>query len=180
MSERPRTVRRMSLLDLLDWITLAGVATTVALVLSVVTFWRQEVGKRAASLTVTCEHVPASGKTLSRDYVVVHNAGPATAREVCVRFCEDQENASAFEGGKHLEPEKVTIPAGHSAQLRYSRYIGAWSNTLEVTWRDKRRGRHTLVAPVHVVTVAGPPVVNVTVEQPPAPGPGPARRFPGY
>lgn len=48
----------MSILDLLDKVTLAGVATTVALVLSVVTFWRQEVGKRAAALTVVCEEIP--------------------------------------------------------------------------------------------------------------------------
>lgn len=96
--------------------------------------------------------------------MLVHNAGPAQARDVTVRFLEDEDNASAVEGGRPLEPANVFIPAGHTARLQYVRSYQSWSNNLEVTWRDKRRGSHELVAPVNIVKRPGSPVVNVNVE----------------
>lgn len=150
----------MSLLDAIDGLTLQGVATFVALGLSLWTFGRQELGKRAAFVTATCEKT--SGPKFTETFVVIHNAGPAHARGVLVNFNADPES-SPVEGGRDIA-SPIDIPAGHAARLRYSRSVGSYSQTLTVRWRDRRRGLHELIAPVNETQLPGAPIVNVTVE----------------
>jgi hypothetical protein len=153
----------MSVLDVLDNISLQALATAVALALSVFTFARQELGKRAADLTVTCEQVPGA-KSTSSTYVVIHNSGHAVARGVDVTFL-DAESGEPVVRHMAVRGTPVDIPPGHSARLDYIRTIGAHSRSLRVEWRDRRRRRrpHVLVAPVNLVVMPGAPVVNVEV-----------------
>lgn len=162
----------MSVLDALDGITLQALATAIALVLSVITFARQELGKRAAELTVTCER-RTEDKWTHTD-VVVHNSGPATARGLEVEFLT--EEGEPVGPGMRVDGTPVDLPAGHGARLRYSRSLGSYAPTIRLTWTDRRRGARSLEAPFNEVIVPGTPVVNVQVgaTQPN----GPTRRGP--
>lgn len=166
----------MTLADLFDSITLQALATAVALALSVFTFARQELGKRAAVLTVSLERMREENRT--RTTVVVHNSGPALANGVEVRFLN--ESGGPVGEGLRVYGTPVDIPAGHSARLEFVRALGSYGRTLEVEWRDRRRGSQVLRAPSDERTVPGTPVVNVEViaTNPPS-GPGPARRGTG-
>lgn len=164
----------MTLADVLDRITLQALATAVALALSLFTFARQELGKRSAVITASVERMREDKRTHTT--VVVHNSGPALARGVEVRFL-GQDDAPAGTGA-HVFGAPVDIPAGHSARLAYARSLGTDLRTIEVKWRDRRRGTQTLRAPADERTVPGTPVVNVevTATNPPAGGRGPVRR----
>ncbi|MCW2834293.1 MAG: hypothetical protein JWN68_2246 [Nocardioides sp.] len=169
-----RTVSVMTLTDVFNSITLQGLATVVALALSVFTFARQEWGKRAAELIVTCERVQEEKRP--RTSVAVHNSGRALARKVDVRFLN--ESGEPIDREMRVFGTPVDIPPGHGARLEYVRSFGVSSDSMRISWRDRRRGTQTLTVPINERFLPGTPIVNVQVVAPDPPS-GNVRRGTG-